>query len=479
MKWVEYPFLRITSALTIGILANNLIKCTKFPCFYTLLFTIVIFTFYIFFSVNSKIFGSKNLQGAAGLFSFILLGYLSSQLTNNLHKPLFSPSSLSMISSYTATINSKSVSTAKTVKYKVEIDRVKLQQDWFNVNDNAILYFKDVSQSDFDYGDKLLIKGHPEYLENQKNPKAFDYALFLQRQGVYLQDYIAKEDFVILNENHDPSPRYLSLYIGDYAERILSTYILSERELNMAKAMLIGRREEIAPEMDYVYKSSGTAHILAVSGLHVGIIYLIFSFIFRFLKRSKLNWIYFAINFSSIWSFAIITGLSPSTQRAATMLTFILIAEFTRRKSSIYNTILASAFFILLFFPNLLFSVSFQLSFTAVFGIIFLYKKIYGLIYVKLKFLNFFWQITSLSLSAQIATFPITIYYFNQFPVLSPFTNLIAIPTAMLTIVGGLLLLATSQLGFVPTLIGKFLGSWIYFYNEILVKVSKLKFATV
>lgn len=479
MKWVEYPFLRITSALIIGILTNNSFKFSKFPCYYTLIITLVIFSFYIFLSLNSKNFGNKKLQGGVTLFSFIVIGYLSSQLTYDKHKPLLSPDSLSYTTFYTATIISKPVSTAKSIKYKVVIDQVKIKDSWSYVYDDAIVYFNIDNRPQFDYGDKLLINGHPIYLENQKNPHAFDYALYLQRRGIYLQDYITNEDFVIVNENHGPSPVYLSLYIGDYVERILSKYIASERELNMAKAMLIGRREEITPEMEYVYESSGTAHILAVSGLHVGIIYLIFSSIFKFLKRSKLNLIYYSIIFCSIWSFAFITGLSPSAQRAATMLTFILIAEFARRKSSIYNTILASSFFILLFFPNLLFSVSFQLSFTAVFGIVYLYKKIYRLIYVKYRFINFFWQITALSLSAQIATFPITIYYFNQFPVLFPFTNLIAIPTAIVTIVGGLLLLVTSQLAFVPTLIGKFLGGWVYFYNEIMVFVSKFAFASI
>lgn len=480
MKWIEYPFLRITSALIIGILINNSFKYTNISCFYLMLFAVIIFSFYFLLSWNSKNLWNKKLRGGVGLFSFILMGYLSSQLNYDVRKPLLSPDSLSASTFYTSTIISKPASTAKTIKYKVEIDQVKFQDSWSDVYEEAILYFnKNDTPPDFDYGDKLLIKGHPVYVENQKNPYAFDYALYLQRQGIYLQDYISTEDFMIINENHGSSPYYLSLYIGDYAEKVLSTYISSERELNMAKAMLIGRREEITPEMEYVYESSGTAHILAVSGLHVGIIYLIFSSIFKFLKRRKSNWIYFGINFCAIWSFAFITGLSPSAQRAATMLTFILIAEFTQRKSSIYNTILASAFFILLFFPNLLFSVSFQLSFTAVFGIVYLYKKIYRLIYVKHRFINFFWQITALSLSAQLATFPITIYYFNQFPVLFLFTNLIAIPTAILTIVGGLLLLATSQLGFVPILLGKVLGGWIYFYNEIMVIVSRLTFATL
>lgn len=449
------------------------------PCYHLMLFAVVLFLFYILLRLNSMNVVTKKLQGIVGLFSFILIGYLSSQLAYDIHKPMLSSGSLSDATFYTATIDSRPTPTAKTNMYKVIINQLRTQDIWTAIHDKAILYFRNDTQHEFDYGDKLLIKGHPMYLESQKNPYAFDYSLYLQRRGIHLYGFVSEDDFVFINENHRAFLRYATLYIGDYFEGILSRHITSERELNMAKAMLIGRRGEITPEMEYAYASSGTSHILAVSGLHVGIVYLIFGSIFGFLKGSKLNLFYYGINLIAIWSFAIITGLSPSAQRAAIMLTFILVADFSRRKSSIYNTILASAFFILLVSPNLLFSVSFQLSYAAVFGIVYLYKRILGLVYIKNRGINYFWKISALSLSVQITTFPITIYYFNQFPVLFPFTNLFAIPTAMLTIVGGFLLLVTSQLGFIPTFTGYFLNGWIYFYNEIMVFVSNLSFASI
>lgn len=479
MKWAEYPFLRITAMLILGILASTLVIYYKFSWPYSKLFIVVYFLLYIFLSLYIKNPLFKKRYGSVGLLSFVFVGYLCAQLAHHIHKPSLLPNSISTAIYYTATINSTPSPTLKTTKYNVGIEKVFIHGKWLNVNDKAILYFKKDVQNDFDYGDKLLIKGHPEFLENQKNPYAFDYALFLQRRGIYLQDFISKEDFIIVNENHAASLAYLNLYIGDYFENIVANYISSERELNMVKALLIGRRDNITPAMEYAYESSGTTHILAVSGLHVGIIYFLFSAIFKFLKRGKLELIYYGINILAIWSFVFITGFSPSAQRAATMLTFILVAKLTHRKSSIYNTILASIFFILLISPNLLFSVSFQLSCTAVIGIVYLYKKIYLLVYFRHKIINFFWKITALSLSAQIATFPITIYYFNQFPTFFPVTNLIAIPIAFIVIIGGLLLLITSPLGIIPTLIGKILNFLIYYYNEIMVYISRHSFATI
>ena len=479
MKWIEYPFLRITTALILGIFANNHVKLAIIPSAYSLLFVTVIIAFYIFLYLKSGSSTHKKLRNGVGMLSFILVGYLSSQFNYHIHKPSLSLDSLSSATYYTATINSKPSPTSKTMKYHVEVEKIYQNDKWINSHNQAIIYFKNDAELDFDYGDKLLIKGHPEFLENQKNPYAFNYALYLQRQGIYLQDFISTDDFIIENKNDGVFPSYLSLYIGDYFEDILAKYISSERELNMIKAMLIGRRDTITPEMEYAYESSGTSHILAVSGLHVGIIYLLFSTIFSFLKGSKLNFVYYGINICAIWSFAFITGFSPSVQRAATMLTFILVAGLLNRKSSIYNTILASIFFILLISPNLLFSVSFQLSCAAVIGIVYLYKKIYSLIYVRPRIIDFFWKITALSLSAQIATFPITIFYFNQFSTLFPLTNLIAIPTASLVILGGLILLITSPLGIIPTLIGKFIYGWVFCYNEIMVFISRLSFAKI
>lgn len=161
------------------------------------------------------------------------------------------------------------------------------------------------------------------------------------------------------------------------------------------------------------------------------------------------------------------------------MISIFLSAEIISRKSDVYNSILVSAFALILYDPNLLFSVSFQLSYAAVFGIFYLYDNIYKLLFIKNKAINFFWQITVLSISAQIATFPITIYYFHQFPTLSLLTNLMAIPTAMIVIVGSLLLFITSPFGFIPEIVAYLLEGWVYFYNLTMSYISKFESATI
>jgi competence protein ComEC len=472
VKWNAFPFLFLTPLLIIGILWNDYYKNTISLEFYIFVFFIIIV---VLFALRRS--AARLPAGVLLCLGFVLLGHFSAHLFRYVHQPPVSSETLNQATFFTAVIDSKPVKTAKTNRYEARIQKVKLDEKWQTLEARAVLYA--VDNQIFSYGDMLLIQGHPAFLPAQKNPHAFDYSLFLKRKGIYLQAFCNKHKTLILGEEGHDAWRYLALSLGDVFDDILSTYIYGDRELNMARAMAIGRRSEIAPEMDDVYKATGTSHILAVSGLHVGIIFLVISSAFKFAKRKGLKWVYYSVVLFSIWSFAFITGLSPSVRRAALMLSFIVVAEMIRRKSNIYNTLLASAFCILLFSPNLIYSVSFQFSYTAVLGIVYFYKKIYAFLYLKNRIFDFFWQITVLSISVQLATFAINIYYFHSFPALFFLTNLFAIPTAIVVVIGSLTIFSTSFLPYIPDLTGMLVEKWVFVYNEIMVFFSHLELTSI
>ncbi len=479
MKWAQLPFLKLTPVFILGILTENLIHYAIPSCY--ILMLLVLFTL-LFCSILARIAGSfflKKLYVALVLTCFFWLGFLTTEVSQTVQKPTFSDKLLATATNYTIRIHSKADSSGNFIKYQAILEEIKFQGKWEYLSNNMIVYFRQGRNSLFNYGDKILVEGHPTFIENQKNPAAFDYGLFLQRKGIYLLDYIETDDFMVINSERFTSPAYWGMFAGDYLENTLAGFIASPRELNIIKAMLLGRRNEVSSEMEYVYQSTGTTHILAVSGLHVGIVFFIVSTLFSFLKGRKPKWAFYAIVLFAIWSFALITGFSPSVQRAATMFSFILFGEYSKRKSNIYNTILASAFFILLLSPNLIYSVAFQLSYVAVLGIVFFYYKVYPMLYVKNPVLDFFWKITVLSISVQLATFAITIYYFHQFPTLFAITNLFAIPTAMAVLGGSFTILATSFLGIIPNIIAQVLEWWIFIYNEIMLFISKLPFSLI
>jgi competence protein ComEC len=475
VNWRAFPFLLLTPALIAGTL---LYEAISLPVNYYLPGVLIVFILVSIYLVIERL---KTVESSLVLFivlliSFVLLGYLNSMFTRHAWHPAIETSTLDSCNNFVARVDSRVEKTERSNRYQLTIQKIRIDQTWKQLEAKAILYAPD--EVSLQFGDIILVKGKPQFLEHQRNPHAFDYALYLERKGIYLQAYCSSKNHLIINR--DPTDiRYLTVRIGDFFEELLRKHIRSERELNMAKAMVVGRRNDVTPDMEYVYEATGTSHILAVSGLHVGIIFLLASTVFKYTKRLKLPWLYYILILFSIWSFAMITGLSPSVRRAGLMLSFIVIAEMIRRKSNIYNTIFASAFCILLVAPNLIYSVSFQFSYAAVLGIVFLYKKIYALIYVNNRILDFFWQITALSLSVQIATFPINIYYFNHFPTLFAITNLFAIPTAMVVVVGSISIFLASPIPVISDILGWVLQYWIYGYNELLLFFSKLPFASL
>jgi len=177
---------------------------------------------------------------------------------------------------------------------------------------------------------------------------------------------------------------------------------------------------------------AGAMHILCVSGLHVGIIYLVISFFLGFLNNTRFNNILKAILLLlTVWAYAIITGLSPSVQRASLMLSVFIIGNLLNRARDTYNTLAISALILLIIDPYLLFNVGFQLSYAAVIGIVTFHQPIYKLLYFKNTIIDKIWSITVLSFAAQMATFPIATYYFHFFPPWFWLTNLFTFPLSL------------------------------------------------
>ncbi len=220
-------------------------------------------------------------------------------------------------------------------------------------------------------------------------------------------------------------------------------------------------------------------HILCVSGLHVGIIYFILNSLLLFLNKKRSTRILkVIILLLLIWLYALITGFSPSVQRAATMFSFVIIGGLYKRKINIYNSLAASAFLLLLINPFIVTQVGFQLSYLAVFGIVWLYKPICNLFVPGNWLLRKIWQISVVSITATLATFPLSLLYFHQFPNLFLLTNLIAIPAATLIIYAGILVLFFSWVPYLSSIFSFLLVKTIWFLNFTVSLIEGLSFST-
>lgn len=412
--------------------------------------------------------------GTSGLLAIFLFGYLhllyvtdsrSQQHLLSVHEP---------VQYYQAIVRSAPESKSKSWRVEVEVTSVKTNE-WLDKKGKVLLYIskKSMDRIPWQYGDHLLIKGNPVELKPPANPYEFDFKRFLSFKNIYHQQFVFGDQIQKTAESSDKSFIYYSLKARAWASSKLNEYIDGEQEQVIAAALVLGVTEGIDTDLQNAYAASGAMHVLAVSGLHVGIIYAILLFLLRPLNRFAWSrWVVFLISIVCLWSFAFVTGLSPSVLRAVTMFSFIALARPLGWRTNIYNTLAGSAFLLLLYNPYLIMSVGFQLSYLAVLGIVYLQRPLYNLWEIENRVGDWIWQITCVSIAAQVSTFALGMLYFHQFPVYFLVSNLFVIPLSTLVLVIGIFLLVISAWSSAAWLIGVVLTflikalNWVVFYVE-------------
>nr|WP_199082459.1 ComEC/Rec2 family competence protein [Pedobacter sp. ASV19] len=325
------------------------------------------------------------------------------------------------------------------------------------------------------YGDILIIKAKYRAIAAPLLSTTFDFKSWLAMQNIYHQAYFKKEDIKPLKRNKGNPLISYALNLRKKQVDIYKKMIHDPQAYAVASTLILGYRSDLSPETLGAYAKTGTIHALSVSGMHVGIIYLVLNWILFFLNRtSPLLFLKALFIILLIWFYALITGLSPSVLRSAIMITVLILSKTLRKKTNSYNILGFSAFCILLYEPFLLFDIGFQLSYLSVFGLIWLQPKICKWFSFKSIWMNKFWSILAMSLAAQFTTFPLSTYYFHQFPVYFLFSNLfIMIPAALMMYTGLIMLLFKCYFLATP------FESLIRFTNSSLLWISNLPFASI
>ena len=349
------------------------------------------------------------------------------------------------------------------------------------VSGKVMAYFlKSDSAFALHYGDLIAIPAPIREVSPPLNPEEFDYRAYLARKGITGQTYLKDDDWIDLQAN-DANPIYAFSYrFRDVLLASLHRSGLNDNEFGVAAAILLGYDDYLADEVRKNYVAAGSMHILCVSGMHVGIIYLLASFLLGFLNRKK--WqktLKQVLLLALIWFYALIAGLSPSILRASLMISFVIIGEAIRRKGFVINSIAASAFILLCINPNNLFEIGFLLSYAAVMGIVVLQRPIYNLLYVKNKLLDKGWQITAVALSAQIATIPFTLFYFQQFTTYFWLSNLFMTPISFIVVISGMILLLVSWIPYVNILVGYLVWGSVYVMNWVVAKIESIPYSII
>ncbi|MGK0139330.1 MAG: competence protein ComEC, partial [Algoriphagus sp.] len=375
---------------------------------------------------------------------------------------------------YLVRINSATETKPKSYKVLGEVYTFKNDSIWQSINDDVLLYFTNEGEKPI-YGDVFLINGAPREIEGPKNPFEFDYKNFLSHRGIENHHFLRQDDY----QKMGYCPKYKlfqwAYSISELASQTLRSNLTEKADLSVAEAMLLGTKDELDHDTRDAYATAGAIHILAVSGLHVGILMLMLNVLFGFLnRRKKTMWLYGIITISLLWVYALFTGMSPSVTRATLMFSlFQLGSLFLRDKNSI-NVLAASAFILLLIEPFWLFEVGFQLSYLAIFGIIYLFPYLNKLYEPKSWLLTKLYQITIVSVSAQLFTFPLSIYYFHQFPSYFLLTNPLVTVFSMGVLFLGIPFLLLSWLPFVSDFILIFFKITLWGLNKSIFLIAGL-----
>ncbi|WP_299669280.1 ComEC/Rec2 family competence protein [uncultured Polaribacter sp.] len=355
-------------------------------------------------------------------------------------------------------------------KYQAEV----FQVDGMKTRGAILLNIqKDSIETPLKVDDKILVKPEFKEVTPPLNPNQFDYQFYLAKQGIYHQLFLENLYFLKLL-NPSVSLVGISEKFRDKMQQSLVKYHFKNDEFAVISALLLGQRQDISKELITDYSRAGAIHILAVSGLHVGIILLILSFLFKPLERLK-NGKYlkaFCIVLL-LWMFAFIAGLSASVVRAVTMFTFLAIGQSFQRKSVVEFSLISSMLFLLIIKPMFLFDVGFQLSYLAVFGIIWIQPKLYAIYKPRFKLDDKIWQLFTVSIAAQVGILPLSIYYFQQFPSLFVVSNLVIIPFLGFILMGGILVIALSLLNILPAFLASIYGEVISWMNAFVSWISQ------
>lgn len=449
IKFLKFIPVQLTFFLTVGILFGNYFGVQ--PIHLLVVFGTLILLFTVAYFYANKQFQTPVLFPVlVFLLSFCIgLGaiILKNQLNNKKHYSKQLQFSTNEPVSALITIESVLKSTNYYNKYEAEVTQLNRKK---SIGKILVNIKKDSTKRQLQVDDHLAVKMAFSEIAEPLNPYVFDYKKYLRQQQIHHQIFGTHSQFLRLKKTNQ-TIKGIAAKIREEINMSLIQNGFKDDELAVVNALLLGQRQNLTSELQQSYIGAGAIHILAISGLHIGIILLILSAVFKplhYFKHGKLSASIIIITI--LWMYAIIAGLSASVVRAVAMFTAIAIAMQVNRPSSTYKTLVISMFFLLLFNPYYLFEVGFQLSYLAVFSIVWIQPKIYNLWKPKLWISDKIWQLLTVSAAAQIGVLPLSLYYFHQFPGLFFVSNLVIIPVLGIILTVGIVIIILSFLQIAP-----------------------------
>jgi competence protein ComEC len=476
--WKKAPFIKLLLGMIAGIMLQWHFQFAAQIWLIVLAVNFVILAVFFlipFFSRYRIIF----ISGVAATFLFLSIGALLAWQKDIRKNPGWLGNFYKEKDALVITLDEPPVEKTKSIKANASVSYLLQNGNSIPVKGKIIIYFrKDSLLPQLDYGSRIIFKKPLQEIKNSGNPGGFDYKRYALFQGITHQVYLKQEEFEVLDGKKE---NLFKKFIYNTRERVLNIIrknIPGDKEMGLAEALLIGYKDDLDQTLVQSYTNTGVVHIIAISGLHLGLIYWLLALLLKPLKnRKKIKWLRPVLIITGLWLFSILAGAQPSILRSAVMFTCIVFGESLSRRTSIYNTMAVSAFILLCINPYWLWDVGFQLSYAAVLSIIIFMQPVYNLFYIKNKAGDFIWKLNAVTLAAQVLTVPLSIYHFHQFPNYFLLTNFVAVPLSSIIVLGEIFLCAVAWIQPVALLAGKLLHWMIWLMNTWIEKIESIRFS--
>ncbi len=483
--WKKSPFLRLFLPVMAGIILQ---WYRQFPVrFWWYVLAVGFITFLLFFFIPFfKRFRLSLLSGIFVSILFLALGALLTWYHDIRHNEKWFGHSYLPKDGLIVTLDEPLVEKNKSFKANATVNFLLQNEKKIPVTGTIILYFKkdtadgknDSLLQELNYGSQIVFNTSLQEIKNSGNPGGFDYKRYALFQGVTHQVFLKDRAFAIVKNKNE---QWLNKFLFTVREKVIGIirkFIPGEREQGLAEALLIGYKDDLDQNLVQSYTNTGVVHIIAISGMHLALVYWLLALLFKPLRQKKqTRWLRPILIILGLWFFSLLAGAQASVIRSAVMFTCIVIGESFTRKTSIYNTLAASAFILLCYDPYWLWDVGFQLSYAAVLSIVIFMQPIYNWFYFRNKIVDFIWKLNAVSIAAQVLTVPLSIFHFHQFPNYFLLTNFIAVPLSSVIVLGEILLCGVSFVPVIAGLAGKILSWLIGIMNSYIERIESLPYS--
>ncbi len=419
----QFPLIRVLIPLIAGVWVAGHISLSGIWVFALVITAFVLWFFFSFRFLRKPSFRIRHLPGVFLLGFVFLFGLEWADLRKT---KVVDSNTYAYIKGYVVDGLGQ---TSKSYKYKVVSEVLKTDSVTYSEKLTGILYVAAGKMcSRLKPGDVVFLKGRLIPFDMSVNPYAFNYSEYLIHERISFRIRAFPKN-ISLCENESVSS--VAVFVNRLHDKISSVYEkagITGDELGLLKAVFMGDRSGLMPESKKAFSDAGVMHLLAVSGLHLGIIYMLLVFLLKPLSGDKTRKLKVLMVLMILWSYALFTGLSSSVFRAAVMFSMMETGTLLRRSASVFNQLIASMLIIILIDPYSIYKAGFWLSHAAVAGIAGFYPFINRLLSFRFVLFRWVWSLVSVSLAAQLATFPLSIYYFHKFPVYFILSNVLMVP---------------------------------------------------